>query len=36
MAQSPSLAAAPIPFSYYPEKKNCRKKNQQIDCDQNR
>jgi hypothetical protein len=36
MAQSPSLAPAPIPFSHYPEEENRRKKNQQIDCDQNR
>jgi hypothetical protein len=33
MAQGPSLTAAPIPFSHYPEKENRRKKNKQIDCD---
>ena len=34
MAQGPSLAPAPVPFSHYPEEKNRRKKNQQIDCDE--
>jgi hypothetical protein len=36
MAQSPPLAPAPVPFSYYPEEKNRRKKNQQVDCHQDR
>ena len=35
MAQSPSLAPAPIPFSHYPEEKNRCKKNQQVDRDEN-
>jgi hypothetical protein len=35
MLQSASLSPAPIPFPKYPEEKNCRKKNQQIDRDQN-
>jgi hypothetical protein len=36
MAQSLSFAPSPIPFTNYPEEKNRRKKNQQIDRDQNR
>jgi hypothetical protein len=34
MAQSPSFAPAPIPFSHYPEEKNRRKKKQQINRNQ--
>jgi hypothetical protein len=33
-AQSATLATAAIPLSNYPEEKNRRKKNQQIDRDQ--
>ncbi len=36
MAQSSSFASAPVPFTNYPEEKNRRKKNQQIDRDENR
>ena len=36
MAQGPPLTPAPVPLSHYPEKKNRRKKNQQIDRDQRR
>lgn len=35
MAQRAPFPPAPIPLSNYPEEKNCRKKNQQIDRDQN-
>jgi hypothetical protein len=33
MAQSLSFAPSSIPFTNYPEEKNRRKKNQQIDRD---
>jgi hypothetical protein len=31
MTQSAPLASATIPLTNYPEKENCRKKNQQVD-----
>jgi hypothetical protein len=36
IAQSAALAAAAVPLTNYPEEKNRRKKNQQIDRDQRR
>lgn len=36
MTQGPTLAPAAVPLSDYPEEKNRRKKNQQIDRDQRR
>jgi hypothetical protein len=36
IAQSATFATAAIPLTYYPEQKNRRKKNQQIDRDQGR
>lgn len=35
MTQRAPFSPAPIPLPNYPEEKNCRKKNQQIDRDQN-
>jgi len=36
IAQSAALASAAVPLTNYPEEKNRRKKNQQIDRDQRR
>ena len=34
--ESSTLTLAAVPLSHYPEEKNCRKKNQQIDRDERR
>ncbi len=34
VTQGPAFAPAAVPLPDYPEEKNCRKKNQQIDRDQ--